>query len=154
MLLWLTRSWISARLENAIRYEYDQKLETHKATLKAQTDVELEKLRSDLAIIANERSIKLTKLHEIRAEVIADTYSLLRELHNSIAEYVKAFIPAGDRSQEDRRNEVVKAHATFFKYYSRKRIFLPRDTVEKIDTVELNSRHTYYDFFYGVEMVG
>ena len=38
-LVWLTRSWISERLKNSIRYEYDQKLESHKSQLKHESDV-------------------------------------------------------------------------------------------------------------------
>ena len=55
LLLWLTKSWISERLKNAIKNEYDQKLESHKAQLKAQSDVEIEKLRSQLSISATEQ---------------------------------------------------------------------------------------------------
>ena len=41
LLVWLTKSWISERLKHAIKAEYDEKLETHKAQLRAHSDVEL-----------------------------------------------------------------------------------------------------------------
>ena len=72
-LAWLLRSWISARLKSAIQHEYDAKLATHKAQLQASSDVEIEKLRSHLSIVAAVRQIRFTKLHEVRAEVIAET---------------------------------------------------------------------------------
>lgn len=34
-LIWLLRNWISERLRNSIRHEYDQKIERYKAQLKA-----------------------------------------------------------------------------------------------------------------------
>ena len=39
MALWLGKSWISERLKQAIKSEYDEKIETHKSQLKAQSDV-------------------------------------------------------------------------------------------------------------------
>lgn len=95
---WLLRSWLSERMKNAIRSEYDQKLETHKAQLKAESDVALEKLRADLSIAAAERQIQFSRLHEARAEVIAETYARLTELHTKLGDYVKIFEPAGDKS--------------------------------------------------------
>ena len=49
-LLWLTKSWISERLKNAIKHEYDEKLESHKAQLKAESDTTLERLKSQLQV--------------------------------------------------------------------------------------------------------
>ncbi|WLE97212.1 MAG: hypothetical protein QTN59_21385 [Candidatus Electrothrix communis] len=43
ILAFLFRTWISERLKGAIKNEYDEKLETHKANLRAETEVELEK---------------------------------------------------------------------------------------------------------------
>jgi hypothetical protein len=47
-LIWLSKTWISERLKGAIKDEYDTKLESHKAQLKSEADVELEKLKSVL----------------------------------------------------------------------------------------------------------
>jgi hypothetical protein len=49
-LVWLLQNWISERLKNAIKHEYDAKLETHKAQLKAEYDKELESCKAKLAI--------------------------------------------------------------------------------------------------------
>ncbi len=72
-LLFLTRSWVSERLKNSIKNEYDLKLETHKSELKArldsdiethkaqlksQSDVEIEKLKASLNVAAAEKHIK------------------------------------------------------------------------------------------------
>ena len=79
--IWLARSWLSERLKNSIRAEYDQKLETHKAQLKSQSDIAIERLRADLSIATAEHNIQFARLHEKRAEVIAETYARLTELH-------------------------------------------------------------------------
>jgi hypothetical protein len=78
--------------------------------LKANSAAELEKLRSTLAVAAAERHVRFSKLHERRAEAVAETYGLLRELHWRLGDYVKIFEPAGDRPKEERRNDVAEAH--------------------------------------------
>jgi hypothetical protein len=47
-LIWLSREWISARLKASIQHEYDQKLESLKSQLKAQSDVALVELRASV----------------------------------------------------------------------------------------------------------
>lgn len=46
ILIWLSRGWMSARLRGSIQHEYGQKLEAHKAQLKAENEVALLELRS------------------------------------------------------------------------------------------------------------
>ena len=53
LIIWITKSWISERLKQSIKHEYDQKLEIHKAQLKAESDVEIERLKCQLSISAN-----------------------------------------------------------------------------------------------------
>lgn len=48
LLIWLSREWISARLRSSIQHEYDQKLESLKSQLKAQSDVALVELRASV----------------------------------------------------------------------------------------------------------
>lgn len=151
-LIWLTRSWISERLKNSIRSEYDQKLETHKAQLKSQSDVALERIRADLSIATAEHQIQFARLHEKRAEVIAETYARLTELHVALGDYVKIFEPAGDKPKEERRQAVQKAHEDFITYYRTKRIFIPESAVTKIDSINERSRSAFYSFFYEIEM--
>jgi hypothetical protein len=76
-LVFLFRNWISERIKASIQHEYDQKLETHKAQLKAESEISVEKLKSQLQVAAAERSIKLTKVFEQQADAIAETYSKL-----------------------------------------------------------------------------
>ena len=149
---WLIRSWVSERMKNAIRSEYDQKLETHKSQLKAQSDVAIERVRADLSIAAAERQIQFARLHEERAEVIAETYARLTELHRTLGNYVKIFEPAGDKPKEERRRAVQEAHEAFITYYPKKRIFLPESAVEKIDSINERSVSAFYSFFYEIEV--
>ncbi len=150
--VFLTRSWLSERMKNSIRSEYDQKLETHKAQLKAQSDVALERVRADLSIAAAEHQIQFAHLHEERARVIAETYARLTELHVKLGDYVKIYEPAGDKPKEERRQAVQKAHENFITYFRVKRIFLPESAVGKIDSINEQSVSAFYSFFYEIEV--
>ena len=136
LLLWLTKSWIGERLKNAIKAEYDQKLESHKAQLKSASDVEVERLKSQLSIAANERSVLFSSLQERRAEVIAETYALLRKLFVSVSEYVKPAVSSEGKPKEEKYQDIVDSFNAFHSYYPIKQIFLPRVTTEKIDSID------------------
>jgi hypothetical protein len=151
LLLWLTKSWIGERLKNAIKSEYDQKLETHKAELKSASDVEVERLRSQLNIAANEHNVLFSKLHDKRAEVIAETYSLLRTLYEAVSEYVKPFVPAGDRPKEEKYKDIVDSFKSFRSYYPKKQIFIPKLTAEKINSIDLELVRAINMFVFTVE---
>jgi len=113
-LLWLTKPWISEPLKNSIKHEYDQKLETHKAQLKAQSDVEIEQLKSRLNIAATEHQITFTNLHERRAEVIAEMYSLLKILVSKLYDYIKIYEMSNDLPKEERRQLAIEAFQKFW----------------------------------------
>ena len=151
LLLWLTKSWISERLKNAIKSEYDQKLETHKSQLKAQTDVEIEKLKSSLSIAAAERHVKFSKLHEDRAKFIADAYALLKDVYLTFQDYIKIFEPAGDKPREERRKIALDAHSALREYYPRKIIYIPKDTADKLEAIDMELVKTFNEFSYTVD---
>lgn len=163
LLLWLTKTWVAERLKNAIKAEYDTKLEshkaqlkaeydrqieTHKAQLKAKSDVELEQLKSSLSIAASQRNTTFSQLHSRRVDVIANTYAKLKHLHDCVANYIKPFEMEGERSREDRRKDVVDASGEFTPYYSQNQIFLSQPVAEAIRQVnqELVSVSNVYIF--------
>ncbi len=151
LLIWVTKSWVSERLKNAIKSEYDQRLETHKAQLKSQMDVEVEKLKSSLSIAAAERHVKFSKLHEERASVIAETYSLLKDVYITLQDYVKIFEPAGDKSREERREIAYEAHGRLRGYYPKKIFFLPQKTAEKLEEIDMELVKTFNEFAWTID---
>ncbi len=151
LLLLLTKSWISERLKNAIKSEYDQKLEAHKSQLKAQTDIETEKLKSSLSITAAERHVKFSKLHEDRAKIIAGAYALLKDVYITVQDYVKIFEPAGGKPREERRKIASDAHLALRQYYSKKIIYIPKATAEKLEAIDMELVKTFNEFAYTID---
>jgi hypothetical protein len=151
VLVWLFQLWISERLKGAIKAEYDQKLETHKAQLRAQSDIEIEKLRSQLSMAATEHQIRFSGLHDKRAEVVAKTYALLQRLYDTLGSYVNIVEFSGTLSRDERRQEAIDAHKAFIEYYPNHLIFLPKSTAEKINLINRLLVNTYNDFYLTID---
>jgi SHS2 domain-containing protein len=146
LLIWLTKSWISERLKNAIKNEYDEKLETHKSQLRAQNDVEIEKLKSSLSITAAEQSVKFSTLHKVRAEVIANTYALLKDVYLTTHDYVSIIELAGCKPREERKKIALTAHKNLRDYYQKRLIYLPASVESKLEDIHKDLTETFNIF--------
>lgn len=149
---WILRLWVSEKIKSSIKNEYDQKLETHKAILKAETEIEIEKFKSQLSLVSIEHQIRFSKLHELRAEVIAETYALLKYLYTKLGDYVKLFEPVGDSPRDQRRKAAIIAHEKFSKYFQEKLIFFPKSTADKLEKINADLVKSFNQFSFGVEM--
>lgn len=134
-IIFLAKTWLSERIKNSIKNEYDQKLETHKAELRAKSDIEIERLRSQLNITAAEHQVKFSRLHEKRAEIVAETYSKLRELLFALNNYVRLYERSDGPSREERYKILIGTHTAFYDAYSLKLIFFPQAVADKLDSI-------------------
>jgi hypothetical protein len=130
-LVWVSKNWISEKIKGQIKAEYDGQLEILKSKLKSESDVAVERLRSQLSIAAAERQFRFSKLHEKRADAIAEAYALLKRFVSALADYVKVVESAGDLSREDRNKRVIETGNAFLLYYSSKKIFIPVSVAKK-----------------------
>jgi hypothetical protein len=123
-MIWLAKNVISERLKNSIKSVYDEKLETHKAQLKADSDREIEKLRASLQLLATEHQVRFAGLHAKRANTIAESYDLLVTAFNRGAEFAS---PAQARPEDFNSNylNAMAAIQDFYLYFDRNRIYLP-----------------------------
>ncbi|MGH9680998.1 MAG: hypothetical protein ACRD4Y_13705, partial [Candidatus Acidiferrales bacterium] len=77
---WVARTVVSRLL--------DRDIEGFKAKLKADADIEIERLKSSLEIAAREHEIRFSRLHARRAEVIDELYKFLVEAPGPAWTYV------------------------------------------------------------------
>lgn len=124
-LVWLSKSWISERLKNSIKHEYDQKLETHKAQLSAHSAIETERLRSQLNMQATEHAVRFQGLHEKRAAVIAEMYALLVEAYWRASSFASPMEWAGEPDKQQKYSDAMNSFATFFQFFDKHQIYLP-----------------------------
>lgn len=132
-VIWLTKSWISERLKNSIKNEYDEKLETHKAQLKAQADVESERLRSQLSIAATEHQVKFSRLHDKRADVIAELYGLLVQAHWEAGSFISPVEFGGEPTKKEKYITAMNAIADFFRFFEKNKIYLPFELCDLLE---------------------
>ncbi len=151
LLIWLLRTWISERLKSAIQNEYEQKLETHKAKLKYQSELEIERLRSQLHIQAERHNIRFAKIYGEIAETVASTYEKLIKFKKAVADYVSIIEWSGDPPKEERRKIVDEKMKQFIEFYEYRKLYLPRGTVNRIDRFWQGLYEISIDFMYAVE---
>lgn len=132
-IVWLSKSWISERLKNAIRHEYDQKLETHKAQLHAQSSIEMERLRAQLNISASEHAFRFERLHERRAAAIARLYSRLVESYWKASSFASPVERAGEPDKNQKFADAMNAFASFYRYFEKNKIYLPPDLCDQLE---------------------
>lgn len=125
-ILWLTRALISARLEAAIRSEYDYKLEAYKDELRSQTQIQLEQTKSMLQVAAAEHQARVTLLHGKAAETIEQLHSLLQELDESVSELLHP------SPGEHKRERFLSSHRALAIYFRDRQIYLPEPTADRV----------------------
>lgn len=154
ILIWLTKSWISERLRNSIRHEYDQKLESHKALLKYQADAELEKIKAELQIEAAKRNIQFSKIFEEIANTVVEVYARLVVFKDAVGDYVSLFEWSGGPSKEERRKIAGEKMDDFLKYFKSRKIYLPELTAAKVEEFWQGLYEISIKFMHGVEQGG
>ena len=136
----LFKTLLTERLKGAIKAEYDEKLESHKAQLsssnskelevlkaqlKGHADVEVEQLKSQLQIQAAQQNLTFQRLHERRVEAIDGVHNSLIPVRDAVGRYINVFQPVGASDQEH-LHAVEKAYADFKAKFLQKQLFLPR----------------------------
>lgn len=128
--VWLSKAWLSERLRTSIQHEYSHKLEAFKAQLQANNGIELEKLKSDLRVAAQQREAQFSGLHKKRAETIEQLHSMLQDLAVIVARFRRARVQERDANEaEARLKERTKDFADYFRC---NKIFLPRELETKV----------------------
>ncbi len=79
-LFWLTKSWIGERIKGSIKNEYDLKLESHKAQLKAEHELNIERLKMGLGDVSAERNARRDYEYEARKKLYSEYEPLLFQL--------------------------------------------------------------------------
>src|SRR5687767_12726633 len=88
VLAWLARSLVGQLIA--------KDLEQFKANLASVSVVAAERLKHELQLSAQEHQVVISKLHERRAQVVAETYSLLVEAQWAAQDFVSPMEWAGE----------------------------------------------------------
>ena len=124
---WLIRSLIT--------YALSRDIEIYKTQLKAQSDLEIERLKDDLKRSAFEREIRFGKLHSEVFGAIKAVYAPMIKLHRSVASYLSPMEWAGEPSKDEKLKEVIENSKGLQDCYDGVRILLPKHIYSGLDTL-------------------
>lgn len=110
-------------IRTVLNHALTRDAEAFKARLKADTDIEAEKLKSSLQIVAFEHQIRFSSLHAKRAEVIAEIYSQMVEVEQHGKRFV--YVDVFDQTRQQAYSETMKRLVEFFFFLEKRRIYLP-----------------------------
>ncbi|PWI31092.1 hypothetical protein DI392_19295 [Vibrio albus] len=88
----------------------------------------LQNEKSQLDQMNFEYQTKFSSLHQKRAEVVAETYSLIRDVYNRVCDYA-----AHNGNTSENREKVYKSISSLTNYYPKRRIFINKKIATKID---------------------
>ncbi|MCF8792768.1 hypothetical protein ABQF08_22020 [Xanthomonas campestris pv. campestris] len=94
VLGWLAKSLISSFLS--------KDLERHRAALTAANQTATERLRHELSLVAQERNIVFSSLHQRRADAIAGIYERIVETSRRGASYASPIEYGGEPTKQDK----------------------------------------------------
>jgi hypothetical protein len=127
-IVYLFRNWISERIKSSIQHEYDQKLETHKAQLKAESEISIEKWKAELA----RQHFQYSHIFKRTEEIIAETYKRLLDVKSKLEVYT--ILTRQDPSfQKNTMDEFWLTVNGFKQFFDPNRIYLPKQTVKQIE---------------------
>ena len=103
--------------------------------IKSKYDKELETLKSELKLIETKQNIVFSKLHNDRADVLANIYALLKDVHLNMRRFMKPYEISGEESKDTCLRNTYKAWNEFIDYYPKKLIYLPKPTADELENV-------------------
>jgi hypothetical protein len=137
-LAWLARSFGSQLLA--------KDLEKFKVSLSAASSEASERLKHELQMVAHEHQVRFSKLHERRAEVIANLYSLLVEAQWAGQSFVAVIELGNQPPKQEKYVTAMNKFAEFFREFDKNRIFLPEEVCRQLDEFLLGMRKRVIHF--------
>ena len=108
------RFMFQQRLKNAVRVEYEQKLETHKAQLRRETDKEIARLKAELQIAAAERNVRFSRVFERRVTAIEKVHKTLLAFRDSVTDFATLIEPPMKNEKFEAMQNAAKAFKDCF----------------------------------------
>lgn len=117
VLGWLAKSLVEkVLLRDSKRFEIE---------LKAKADSTMEHLRSDLHIRSIEHQVRFSRLHEKRAEVIAELNGLIVEALWEAESFLSPMEWAGEPNKREKHRAAMMKLVEVYRYFDKQRIYLP-----------------------------
>ena len=108
--------------------------------LKAKADSAFEQLKSDLQIRTIEHQVRFSRLHEKRANVIADLNGLVVEALWEAESFLSPMQWAGEPDKREKERVAMSKLVELFRYFDKHRIYLPTELCDVVDKLVTDVR--------------
>ena len=108
--------------------------------LKAKADSAIEQLKSDLQIRTIEHQVRFSRLHEKRANVIADLNGLVVEALWEAESFLSPMQWAGEPDKREKERVAMSKLVELFRYFDKHRIYLPTELCDVVDKLVTDVR--------------
>jgi 7-cyano-7-deazaguanine synthase in queuosine biosynthesis len=125
-MAWLVRS--------VINHFLSKDLEKFKLNLQRESQQELMRLQSSLQLVELEHQIRFSKLHERRAEIIAELYTRAVGLYRAASAFVKLYQSLDEAKNKENIKSLWNAADKFRNYFDEHRIYFNENTCTTIDS--------------------
>ena len=125
VLAWAAKSLTSQWLTKDI--------ERFKISVKSDADAASERLKNELQMSALEHQVKFSKLHEKRADVIAELYGFLVQACWDISSFVSPMEWSGEPNKQEKYVTAMNSVARFYQFFDKHRIYIPEGLCGQLD---------------------
>lgn len=108
--------------------------------LKAKADSAIEQLKSDLQIRTIEHQVRFSRLHEKRANVIADLNGLVIEALWEAESLLSPMQWVGEPDKREKERVAMNKLVELFRYFDKHRIYLPTELCDVVDKLVADVR--------------
>jgi hypothetical protein len=108
--------------------------------LKAKADATVEKLKSELQLRTIEHQVRFAKLHEKRAEVIAELYRRLRTALWDAESFLSPMQWTGEPELKEKHTTAINSLVDAYRYFGEHRIYLPHDLCVSLEQLIRDAR--------------
>lgn len=138
VLAWLARSLVGQLLTKDV--------ERFKTELAAASIAAAERLKHELQLVAQEHQVVLSKLHERRAQVVADAYGLLVEANWAARDFVSPTAVLTNLEMREKYAAAMNKATEFYRYFDKNRIYLPLQLCARLEQFLGDMRGSFIDF--------
>lgn len=116
-------------------------IDTFRNRLQAQSNIELEKTKHELHLLAFEHEKRAHLLHERRAQAISELYSRLVEFIWAAGNFSNIMEWSGEPSKEEKALTLYEKTQSFSDYFNKNKIYFSKEVCEKVESVfeEINT---------------
>lgn len=114
--------------------------------LRVKSDSAIEHLKNELQLKSIEHQVRFSRLHEKRADVIADLYGHLVETLWEAESFLSPMEWTGEPSKEEKHRIAMNKLVEFFRFFDKNRIYLPEKICGSLEKLALQVRSHVINF--------